>query len=63
MHSNILRQVIEFISNWLIYFEYPWDNLTFTIWDIFIFNIVGIVIVTFFGGIVGFWLRKNHWRD
>lgn len=63
MHSEILHYVMTFIFDWLIFYDYQWDNHVFTIWNIFEFTIISIVVITFLGGIVGFWLKKNRWRD
>lgn len=62
MHSAILRQVMDTIFDWIFNFQFPWDNLTFTIWDIFEFSLIGIVFCFFLANTVGIFIsRVKHY--
>ena len=53
MHSSIIGRVLSTIFDWMLTFEYPWDSISFTIWDIFIFACVATVGIYFLKVFIG----------
>lgn len=47
MHSNILRQIFTFTFNFIMNFEFPWDNESFTLYDYIMFCCVFFVMCYF----------------
>ena len=43
--TNIVGYIMEFTNYALVELELPWDSVTFTLWDVIVFEIVTFVVI------------------
>lgn len=57
MHTSILRQIMNAVFNWIVNFQYNWDNDYFTIADYITFCCIIFCIAYFVHHIIFFLIR------
>lgn len=60
MHSQIIAQIMQNVFGFILTFEFPWDNFSFTLYDYFVVCCIVFVMSFFVWHILLFFVKKAN---